>query len=85
MPYIERKRRLAGLVANLGSGRLHHLESFGDGDRLLAECSKRGFEGIVCKRRESGYQSDKQTSWIKVKCQGWREANRNRHKLFERG
>jgi hypothetical protein len=29
--------------------------------------------------------SGKQTGWIKVKCQAWREANRERHKLFERG
>jgi bifunctional non-homologous end joining protein LigD len=85
VPCIERKNRLASIAAIPGSNRLHHSESFGDGDRLLAECSKRGFEGIVGKRRDSSYQSGKQTSWIKVKCQAWREANRNRHKLFERG
>jgi bifunctional non-homologous end joining protein LigD len=84
VPCIERKRRLASLVSILGSGLLHHSESFGDGDRLLTECSKRGFEGIVCKHRDSAYQSGKQTTWIKVKCQAWREANRERHKLFER-
>jgi bifunctional non-homologous end joining protein LigD len=84
VPCIERKRRLASFVAILGSSRLHHSESFGDGDRLLTECSKRGFEGIACKHRDSSYRSGKQTTSIKVKCQAWREANRSRHKLLER-
>ena len=55
---------------------LRHSEFFDDGDRLLAACNMRGLEGIVSKRRDSAYRSGKQTSWIKVKCQAWREANR---------
>jgi bifunctional non-homologous end joining protein LigD len=85
VPCIERKNRLASIVASLGSDRPHYSEAFADGERLLAECDKRGLEGIVSKRRSSPYRSGKQASWIKVKCQAWREANRDRHKLFERG
>ena len=44
---------------------------------------KGSLEGVVSKRRDSAYRSGKQTSWIKVKCQPWREANRNRHTLFQ--
>jgi bifunctional non-homologous end joining protein LigD len=62
VPYIERKRRLTGLVASAGVDRLRHSECFSDGDRLLAECGKRGLEGIVSKRRDSAYRAGKQTS-----------------------
>jgi bifunctional non-homologous end joining protein LigD len=84
-PYIERKERLATLLARAAIVALRHSEHFADGDRLLAACGTRGLEGIVSKRCDSVYRSGKQTSWIKVKCQAWREANRERHKLFERG
>jgi bifunctional non-homologous end joining protein LigD len=82
--YIERKAWLARLVATAGIGALHHSEHFSDGDRLLAACGTRGLEGIVSKRRNSAYRSGKQPTWTKVKCDVWREANRERHKLFER-
>jgi bifunctional non-homologous end joining protein LigD len=58
-------------------------ESFSDPTRLLAECERRGLEGIVSKRRDSLYRSGKSSAWIKVKCAAWREANRDRHELFE--
>jgi hypothetical protein len=40
-------------------------------------------EGIVSKRRAAGYASGTSGHWVKVKCEGWREANQHRHKLFE--
>jgi bifunctional non-homologous end joining protein LigD len=85
LPYVERKARLARMVESAGIEALRHSEHFGRGDLLLAECGRRGLEGIISKRRDSTYRSGKQTSWIKVKCQAWREANRERYKLFERG
>jgi len=69
MPYIERKKGLANLLARADIGALRHSEYFADGDRLLAVCGARGLEGIVSKRRDSAYRSGKQASWIKVKCQ----------------
>jgi bifunctional non-homologous end joining protein LigD len=83
LPYMERKLRLAKLVARAKLRSLRHSEPFAGGERLLAECGKRGLEGIVSKRRDSAYRSGKQPSWVKIKCQAWREANRDRHKLFE--
>jgi bifunctional non-homologous end joining protein LigD len=84
LPYTERKRRLAVLVTRANIRSLHHSESFADGDRLLDECGKRGLEGIVSKRRDRPYRSGKQATWVKVKCKAWREANRERHRLFQR-
>jgi ATP-dependent DNA ligase len=81
VPYIERKARLAGLLARTNIGVLRHSEFLTDGNRLLTECGKRGLEGIVSKRRDSAYRSGKLASWVKVKCQAWREANRERHLL----
>jgi bifunctional non-homologous end joining protein LigD len=59
-------------------------ESFSDPLKLLAECERRWLEGIVSKRRDSLYRAGKSSAWIKVKCAAWREANRDRHELFER-
>jgi ATP-dependent DNA ligase len=84
LPYVERKARLAELVQRSRIGRLYHSEAFTDGEKLLAECSRRGLEGIVSKRRDSLYRVGKSSAWIKVKCAAWRQANRDRHELFER-
>jgi len=43
-----------------------------------------GFEGIVSKRKDSVYRSGPRCGWIKTKCQGWRAANKDRGKFFER-
>jgi bifunctional non-homologous end joining protein LigD len=63
-------------------GHLLHSETFEDGGRLLAECDARGLEGVDAKHRASIYRSGRTTSWVKVKCLAWREANRNRGELF---
>jgi ATP-dependent DNA ligase len=64
------------------TGRL--VTSLSTGEKLLAECCKRRLEGIVSKRSGSLYRSGKSSARIKVKCPAWREANRDRHELFER-
>jgi ATP-dependent DNA ligase len=35
-------------------------------------------------RRDAPYRSGKQCGWVKVKCATWREANKERWRLFER-
>ena len=50
----------------------------------MAECERLGFEGIVCKRKDSAYRSGSRSGWIKVKCEGWKLANKDRGKLFEK-
>jgi bifunctional non-homologous end joining protein LigD len=79
----DRKRRLGHLINRSAIGRLLHSEAFDDGERLLAECGTRGLEGVLAKHKASIYRSGRTTSWIKVKCQTWREANRDRgRRLF---
>ena len=73
---------LAIWLARAAIGRLLHSETFEEGDRLLEQCDVRGLEGVVAKHRASIYRSGRSTSWVKVKCPAWREANRNRGELF---
>jgi bifunctional non-homologous end joining protein LigD len=46
---------------------LRFSESFPDANALLAECARRGFEGIVCKQKDAPYRSGPLSGWIKVK------------------
>jgi bifunctional non-homologous end joining protein LigD len=78
----DRKRRLGHLVGRAAIDRLLHSETFEDGHRLLEECGARGLEGVVAKHKASIYRSGRSTSWVKVKCPAWKEANRNRGELF---
>jgi ATP-dependent DNA ligase len=50
---------------------------------LLKHCNRFGFEGVVSKRLASKYVSGPSRSWVKVKCEGWKEANHERFSLFE--
>ena len=76
------KRRLGHLIDRAQIVRLLNSETFEAGDRLLAECDSRGLEGVIAKHKGSIYRSGRSTSWIKVKCPSWRDANRERGKLF---
>jgi bifunctional non-homologous end joining protein LigD len=78
----DRQRRLGHLVQRAAIGHLLRSETFEHGDRLLEECGARGLEGVVAKHRASVYRSGRSTSWVKVKCPAWREANRDRGELF---
>ena len=55
-----------------------------DGQKLLEAAEQHGLEGVVSKRRDAPYQSGECRDWRKVKTQTWREANRERWRLFER-
>jgi bifunctional non-homologous end joining protein LigD len=68
----------------MGSSRLAYSKPFTDGATLLAAADRIGFEGIVSKKASMPYRSGPRCDWIKVKCPSWREANRERWRLFER-
>lgn len=78
----DRKRRLGHLIERARIARLCHSEAFENGEGLLVECGDRGLEGVVAKHKNGVYRSGRSTSWIKVKCPAWREANRNRCEDF---
>jgi ATP-dependent DNA ligase len=63
---------------------LRYSESFEDAGKLLAAADAMQLEGIVSKRRDGKYRSGTRSGWIKVKTAAWREANRERGRLFER-
>jgi len=79
-----RRYKLDNLMRRIKTPVLSYSETFSDPIALLAACELRGFEGMVSKHFGSPYQSGPCTRWVKVKCASWREANRERHKLFER-
>jgi ATP-dependent DNA ligase len=69
-------------LANVARAKLR--EALPEAIALLAECARRGLEGIVAKRKDFVYQSGTRSGWIKVKCEGWKVANQYRAKLFEK-
>ena len=82
-PLVERKRRLAHLIGRAKISCLHSVQAFDDGAKLLAAAEKHGLDGIVSKRRMSPYRSGECRDWCKVKTAAWREANRERWRMFE--
>ena len=51
---------------------------------LLRAAEEHGLEGVVSKRRDTAYRSGDCRDWRKVKMAAWREANRERWRMFER-
>ena len=84
LPLIERRRRLDRLLARSEIPCLHLVEAFDDGVKLLEAAERMQLEGIVSKRRAAPYRSGECRDWRKVKTVAWREANRERWRLFER-
>jgi bifunctional non-homologous end joining protein LigD len=68
-PLVERKKLLAALVEEAGDPQLQYSEHFpGDPGPLLAECCRRGLEGIITKRGDRPYIGGRTTDWLKIKC-----------------
>ena len=61
---------------------LKQVETFPDGEVLFDHCNKFGFEGVVSKRRASGYSSGPSQHWVKTKCPDWKRDNAERWKIF---
>ena len=82
-PLVKRQDRLQVLLARFGCPAVSLSEAFEDGLALLRAAEARGLEGIVSKRRDAPYRSGDCRDWRKVKTAAWREANRERWRLFE--
>jgi bifunctional non-homologous end joining protein LigD len=63
----QRKRALDRLCRGARVPYLHQVEVFADGEVLFDYCNRFGFEGVVSKRRASGYASGSSRWWVKVK------------------
>jgi bifunctional non-homologous end joining protein LigD len=81
---VQWRARLQALLARAKCNLLRFSDSFLDANALLAECSRRGLEGIVAKRKDAPYRSGTRSGWVKVKTSEWKAGNRYRTKLYER-
>jgi bifunctional non-homologous end joining protein LigD len=68
LPLIERKTRLAELLANAGSP-LHYCDhQIGHGRAFHEKACAIGLEGVVSKRADAAYAPGNRGLWVKVKC-----------------
>jgi bifunctional non-homologous end joining protein LigD len=68
VPLKERKRLLKELCAG-GRGTIRYSEHFeGNGDEFFKHACECGIEGMVSKLADSTYDSTRNRSWLKVKC-----------------
>jgi len=84
-PLVTRQARLQALLERFSYQVVSLSEPFEDGLALLRVAEERGLEGVVSKRRDAPYRSGECRDWRKVKTLAWREANRERWRLFEGG
>ncbi|MBB3594350.1 bifunctional non-homologous end joining protein LigD [Rhizobium sp. BK529] len=64
-----RRHLLEGLIAPGRESAIRLSEEIeADGDQLLQVACEHGLEGIIAKRRDSHYHSDKSGDWLKIKC-----------------
>ena len=84
LPLAKRRAKLQALIERHDHPTVLFSDAFDDPHRLLAACEERRLEGIVSKRIDAPYRSGNASDWIKVKCTGWREANKERWRLFEK-
>jgi bifunctional non-homologous end joining protein LigD len=84
IPLIDRRLQLTELMARSNVRCLHLVWGFDDGAKLLEAAERHGLEGIVSKRAISAYSSGPSRDWVKIKTAGWRAANRDRWRLFEK-
>jgi bifunctional non-homologous end joining protein LigD len=78
-----RQGRLQILLSRFACPVLLASEAFNDGEALLRVAENHGLEGVVSKRRDAPYRSGACRGWRKIKTTAWREANRDRWRLFE--
>jgi bifunctional non-homologous end joining protein LigD len=81
---MKRQAVLQRLLERFGCPVISLSEPFEDGLALLRVAEERRLEGVVSKRRDAPYRSGECRGWRKVKTLAWREANKERWRLFER-
>ncbi|WNO53885.1 DNA ligase D [Stakelama saccharophila] len=82
-PQVQRKERLAALLAGCDE-RIHYAEHvLGAGEKLFEAMCREGYEGIVSKRVDAPYRAARSRNWLKIKCTkrqefvivGWSESS----------
>jgi len=69
LPQIERKQRLLDLLGenDVELPVLYSEHLTGDGQEMFEHAAKLGWEGIVSKRADASYRSERAEAWLKVK------------------
>lgn len=68
-PLEVRRSRLAALLPKHSDTLFFSTELVGAPQRLLAEVAEKGLEGLITKRRNSGYEAGRRSgAWRKIKC-----------------
>ena len=75
LPLRARKQRLKALIDDAGLGpHIHYVDHFEtDGAAVLQSACKMSLEGIVSKRLDAPYRSDRSDAWLKAKCRAGHE------------
>jgi bifunctional non-homologous end joining protein LigD len=70
LPQIERKQMLADLLGenDVGPPVLYSEHLTGDGQEMFEHAAKLGWEGIISKRADWPYRSERTEAWLKIKC-----------------
>ena len=66
-PLLDRKARLAKLVAKAGDGIEFNEHIEGDGADIFKAACRLGHEGIVAKRKDLPYECGRSKRWLKIK------------------
>jgi bifunctional non-homologous end joining protein LigD len=69
LPQIERKQMLSDLLGenDVGPPVLYSEHLTGDGQEMFEHASRLNFEGLVSKRADAPYRSDRNEGWLKIK------------------
>ena len=69
VPQLERKQRLLDLIGENGIEQpvLHSEHLTGDGQQMFEHAAKLGWEGIISKRADWPYRSERTEAWLKIK------------------
>jgi bifunctional non-homologous end joining protein LigD len=84
LPNIERKDRLASLLAGVSPPIIYGDHVIGRGEEMFREVCKIGGEGIVSKKASAPYRGTRTREWLKIKCiqrqefviVGWSESDK---------
>lgn len=69
LPQIERKRMLLNLLGEnaVELPVLYSEHLTGDGQKMFEHAAKLNWEGIICKRADAPYKSERGEAWVKIK------------------
>jgi bifunctional non-homologous end joining protein LigD len=69
LPQIERKQMLSDLLGenDIGLPIIYSEHLTGDGQEMFEHAAKLNFEGIVSKRADAPYRSERTEAWLKIK------------------